>query len=260
MRQIDFGQVATSYARSGEDIPASLMDSLFIRSIFFDGKTVADIGSGSGGLTRKMAMRKANVVGVEPSKELLVQANALNRLKNYTIPYRQGTAEDTGLEASKYDIVTVMRAWHEFDRPKALKEIKRILKEKGTLIVIDTRFLPGSDVVEMTFNVLAKYLDGGLKSSGSKVEFKQRINGFPVEWFDEWEKNGFDLRDFYKLKYPVIFTKQEWIERVESISWLAGLEKDERKTALQALADSLPDGETFVIPHECTVCIQRLQE
>jgi ubiquinone/menaquinone biosynthesis C-methylase UbiE len=258
MRQADFGQVANSYARSREDIPVTLMDSLFIRNIIFDGKKVADIGSGTGALTRKMAMRKANVVGVDPSIELLEHAQALNRTKNFTIPYKQGTAEDTGLEESKYDIVTVMRAWHWFDRTKAILEIKRILKAKGLLIVIDSGLLSGAVEVEKTFEVLTKYVDGGLKPAGSKAESKKRLNGFPVEWFDEWQKNGFVMSDFFKIDYTVSFTKKEWIERVESISWLAELDEAVRKQALQELYETLPDEKPFVISHDCNVCILRL--
>ncbi|WHY01077.1 methyltransferase domain-containing protein [Neobacillus sp. DY30] len=260
MEQIDFGQVATSYAKAREDIPVSLMDSLYVRGIFFDGRKVADIGCGTGALTRKIAMRKADVTGVDPSKELLQHAVAFNKSKSYTIPYLQGTSENTGLDDSKFDIVTVMRAWHWFDRDAAMSELKRILKAKGKLIVIDSGFLSGTPVVEKTFEVLSRYVSGGLKPAGTKAEASQRINGFPAEWFEEWQTNGFELRDLYKLNYNVAFTKETWIERMESISWLAGLEKDIRNKALQDLTESLSDNETFVIPHECNVCILRLQE
>ncbi|MEH7490871.1 class I SAM-dependent methyltransferase [Neobacillus niacini] len=260
MEHIDFGQVAKSYAKAREDIPVSLMDSLYVRGIFLDGKKVADIGCGTGALTRKIAMRKAAVTGVDPSKELLQQAAALNRSKNYNIPYLHGTSENTGLDDSQFDIVTVMRAWHWFDREKAIAEMKRILKAKGTLIVIDSGFLAGPSVVEKTFEVLTKYVSDGLKPAGAKAESSQRINGFPAEWFHEWQSNGFELRDFYKLNYNITFSQDTWVERVESISWLAGLEKDVRDKALKDLTESLSDQETFVIPHECNVCILRLQE
>jgi ubiquinone/menaquinone biosynthesis C-methylase UbiE len=260
MEQIDFGQVAKSYATAREDIPVSLMDSLYVRGIFLDGKKVADIGCGTGALTRKIAMRKADVTGVDPSKELLQHAVALNRLKNYNIPYLQGTAENTGLDDSQFDMITVMRAWHWFDRVKAIAEMKRILKAKGTLIVIDSGFLAGTPVVEKTFEVLSRYVNGGLKPAGTKAHSQQRINGFPIEWFDEWQKNGFELRDFYKLNYSVPFTKETWKERMESISWLAGLEEGVREKALQDLTYTLSDQDCFVIPHECNVCILRLQE
>lgn len=259
MGQIDFGQVAKSYAKAREDIPVSLMDSLFIRGISLDGKKVADIGCGTGALSRKMAMRKADVIGVDPSAELLQLAIDFNKTRNYSIPYVQGSSENTGLLDSQFDLVTVMRAWHWFDREKAIIETKRILREKGTLIVIDSGFLAGSEVVEKTFEVLSKYVSGGLKPAGSKADSMQRINGFPIEWFAEWQKNGFGLSDFYKLNYSVTFSKQDWIERMESVSWLAGLQEGVRKKALQDLSESISDQDPFVIPHECNVCILRLQ-
>ncbi|WP_066319553.1 class I SAM-dependent methyltransferase [Bacillus sp. FJAT-29814] len=258
MEKVDFGQVSNSYARAREDIPTSLMESLLIRNINFEGKKVADIGAGTGALTRKIAMRKGDVVGIEPSPELLERAKALNITKNYTIPYRQGTAESTGLEDFKFDIVTVMRAWHWFDREQAIDEIKRILKPKGTLLVIESGFLTEPTVVQKTFDMLSKYAAGGLKPAGSKVEAKRRINGFPVEWFEEWQSSGLELRDFYKLEYAVSFTKQAWVDRVESVSWLAGLEEPVRKQALKDLFQYLQDDEPYVIPHDCNVCILRL--
>jgi 2-polyprenyl-3-methyl-5-hydroxy-6-metoxy-1,4-benzoquinol methylase len=251
MRLIEIGQVATSYAQVREDIPASLMDSLYNRGIFFDGKNIADIGCGVGALTRKMAMRKANVVGVEPSMDLLERANALNRLKNYTIPYQLGTAEDTGLEGSMYDIVTVMRAWHKCDHPKALKEIKRILKTKGLVLVIDSMVLTGSETVDKTFQLLAHYVKNEKASKD-----QQSINGFPVEWFDEWEKSDFEMIDFYKLNYSVEFTKEEWINGVKSF----GLIEEEQNKIRTELVALLPDGDSFTIPHACNVCILRLTE
>lgn len=258
MRQIDFGQVANSYARSREDIPATLMDSLQLRNIFFTGKKVADIAAGTGELTRKIAMRKAEVVGVEPSVMLLEQAKALNIERNFTISYLQGTAEATGLETSQFDIVTVMRGWHWFDRPNSIQEIQRILKPNGTLIVIDSGLISGCSIVEETFEVLGKYVDGGLKPEESMAEDKQRINGFPVEWFAEWQSSGFEIRDFYKLNFNVNFTKQEWLERMESVSPLAGLEETVRMKALEDLSDSLPNQESYDIPHDCNVCLLRL--
>ncbi|GHI00607.1 class I SAM-dependent methyltransferase [Neobacillus kokaensis] len=258
MEKVDFGQVANSYARSREDIPIALMESLQLRNIIFEGKKVADIGCGTGALTRKIAMRRADIVGVEPSENLLEQAKILNRVKNFMIPYFVGAAENTGLQDSQFDMVTVMRAWHWFDREKAIREMKRILKGNGTMIVIDSGFLSGNDMVETTFEVLCKFVDGGIKPAGSKAESRQRINGFPVEWFAEWQAAGFELRDFYKLKYSVHFTRDAWLERIESISWLAGLEDAVRKQALGELSSSITAKEPFAIPHECNVCILKL--
>jgi len=98
-------------------------------------------------------------------------------------------------------------------------------------------------------------VDGILKPAGSKADSKHRLNGFPVEWFQEWQSNSFELRDFYKLNYTVRFTSDEWIEQIKSISWLADLQEDVRLSALKELSNHLSKTEIYEIPHECNVCI-----
>ena len=75
--------------------------------------------------------------------------------------------------------------------------------------------------------MLSKYVK--LKPAGSKADSKQRINGFPVEWFDEWQKNDLELKEFFRLTYTVSYTKETWVERIESVSclqdWKKGLGK-----------------------------------
>ncbi|PLR75675.1 class I SAM-dependent methyltransferase [Bacillus sp. V3-13] len=263
MEKVNFGTVAKSYARSRNDIPNTLFESLQLRNVSFEGKKVADIGCGSGTLTRKLMFRKADVIGIDPSEELLNEAIAINKDNYLNVPYKKGTAEATGLGEGEYDIVTVMRAWHWFDREAALKEINRILKKRGTLIVADSGFTSGHPVVESTFAVIKKYLKDGLKPPGSKGQSNQRINGFPVEWFEEWRLNSFELRDFYKFDYTVTFSNEQWIDRVESVSWLAGMNDSERQAALLELSGTIEKqyGEeaTHAIGHSCYICILRKQ-
>ncbi|MEH7110516.1 class I SAM-dependent methyltransferase [Bacillus sp. JJ1764] len=249
MENIDFGQVIKNYASSREDIPTAMMDSLMIRGISFEGKKVVDLGSGTGTLARKIAMRKANVVGVEPSSDMLRQAHQLNTTRNFTIPYTQATAENTGLDDSTYDIVTVMRAWNLFDREKALQEIKRLLKSKGILIVIESGFTPDSEVVNKTLTVLNRDKEGGKKSFSN-----QFINGFPVEWFAEWQHNGFELRDFYKLKDSITLTKEEWME----VFMVTDMDGTQRNGLFDEIFSGISDKESFEIPYECNLCILTL--
>ncbi|MBT2688873.1 class I SAM-dependent methyltransferase [Bacillus sp. ISL-47] len=259
MAKANFGQAAKSYARSRNDIPVSFFESLNLRGISFGGKKIADIGSGTGILTRKLKLRKAEVIGVEPSVEMLDEAVRINLARYENIPYLHGTAEDTGLEANHFDIVTVFRAWHWFNREAALKEIKRILKPKGKLIVADSGFLPGSLAVEAAIEVLEGHLGQPLLPAGSKAESRQRINGFPVEWFSEWQENGLELRDFYKLDYEVVFSNEEWVDRIMSLSNLACAPAEKREEISSVLLKKLHtlfgENVSHTIPHACHVCI-----
>ncbi|WP_052353771.1 class I SAM-dependent methyltransferase [Neobacillus jeddahensis] len=256
MKQIDLGQDDKKYVSPKEYMPLMLMDSLQLRNIFFAGKKVADIGSGTGALTRKMAMRKADVVGVDSSQDMLDIAKSLNRLKNFTIPFQKGSAEETRLLDSYFDIVTVMRAWHLFDRPKAIPEMKRILKENGTLIIIDARF---TEIHEEIFNAFYQTLTGGSNLPKLEVDNKQRLNTFPVEWFAEWQSEGFELRDFYKLNYMVPLTKQEWMDQFNARAFITGPDESIQNELSEILIETLGE-EPYSVTCECNVCILRLKE
>lgn len=259
MNGVNFGLVAESYSRSRNDIPHQLFESLQLRNIHFEGKKVADIGCGTGALTRKIKIRNGQVVGVDPLPQLIEKAKAFGEEDFLTIQYVLGTAEQTGLESSVYDIVTVMRAWHWFDREKTIQEVKRLLKSKGTLLVIDSGFKVDSPVVAQTFSIMEKFIPGGIKPAGSKAKSSQRINGFPVEWFEEWHQNKLELRDFYKFEYTVSFTNEEWVDRIESISWMTELKVEEREMSkfklLELLKEKFGDETVHNVPHFCTVCI-----
>jgi ubiquinone/menaquinone biosynthesis C-methylase UbiE len=259
MNGANFGIVAESYARSRNDIPQQLFEGLFLRNISFDGKRIADIGCGTGVLTRKIKIRNGNVTGIDPSPELIEKARALSEKEYLPIEYHLGNAENTSLESNSYNIVTVLRAWHWFNRDDAIKEIKRILKSKGTLLVMDSGFDGESSLYMRTLSLLKKYIRNGNKPAGSKAHSKQRINGFPVEWFEEWRQHELDIRDFYKFNYTVNFTNEEWVDRVVSLSWMTELDEEERQASTFELLDYLKgqygENAIHIVPHQFTVCI-----
>jgi ubiquinone/menaquinone biosynthesis C-methylase UbiE len=259
MNSTNFGIVTESYARSRNDIPHEIFESLLLRNIHFGGKKVVDIGCGTGALTRKLKIRKADVVGVDTSLELIQKARDLSKEEYSPIEYQLGTAENTGLTEDTYHIATVLRAWHWFKRDEAIKEIKRILKPKGTLLVMDSGFTGESAVVAQTFSIMNKYIPGGIRPAGSKAVSRQRINGYPVEWFEEWKQHQLELHDFYKFNYSVGFTNEEWIDRISSLSWMVEMNEIDRKTSLEDLLQTLNQqygtNAKHIIPHFFTVCI-----
>jgi SAM-dependent methyltransferase len=257
--EVNFGNVTSRYAASCDDIPHQFFDSLKVRGIVWEGRKVAEIGSGTGALTRKLHKRGAEVIGVEPSIDLRKTAKALESRQYLEIPYLTGTAESTNLPDQYYEITMIHRSWHLFDRPKAISEMKRILKEKGTFIVSDSSVLTNQEVVKDTMTFLNEYID--LTPPEAKVDPNNQVNGFPVEWLLEWQQAEFTLKDFYTFYYMVDFTLQSWCERVGSLSWLSHLEDTEKEGLLQSLHtflsrryDSLHE---FTLQHQFTVCLMK---
>ncbi|BBH20039.1 hypothetical protein Back11_13840 [Paenibacillus baekrokdamisoli] len=144
------------------------------------------------------------------------------------IQYVEAHAEDFKLQCT-YPIITVVRAWHWFDRIKVIENIKAHLEPNGHLLVINSIFKPDSKIARLTFEVL---MDNNieLKPSGSNVDTKDRRNGFPVNWFDEWKNNSFLVVDEWQHEYELKFTHEQWCGKLRSISWLANIEEETRIT------------------------------
>ncbi|MCR8848834.1 class I SAM-dependent methyltransferase [Rossellomorea sp. SC111] len=256
--EVNFGNLTSRYAASCDDIPHQFFDTLKVRGIVWEGRKVAEIGSGTGAFTRKLHKRGAEVIGVEPSIDLRKTAKALESRQYLEIPYLTGTAESTNLPDHYYDITMSHRSWHLFDRPKAIHEMKRILKDKGTFIVSDSSFLTTQEVVKDTMTFLHEYMG---ETPEAKADQGNQVNGIPVEWLLEWQQADFTIKDFYTFYYMVDFTIQSWCERVGSLSWLSHLEDTEKEGLLQSLHtfltrrhDSLHE---FTLQHQFTVCLMK---
>ncbi|MDS9471178.1 class I SAM-dependent methyltransferase [Sporosarcina pasteurii] len=156
--KVDFGNVAKNYARFRNNLPSELLEGLKLRGIVFNDKKVTDLGSGSGVLCRALQQEGASVVGVEPSIELIEEAKEIDNEEGYMIEYKNTYSEATSLPDNTYDLITVLRAWHWFDAEKTLSEIKRILKEDGSLIIMDSGFLSKSKVVKDTLDMIKNHM------------------------------------------------------------------------------------------------------
>ncbi|MBC5638806.1 class I SAM-dependent methyltransferase [Ornithinibacillus sp. BX22] len=257
----DFGKVSKEYAQYRNDLPEELTTSLTMRGIDFQKKFIVDLGSGSGVLTRMLFDQGAEVVGVEPSMKLIEEAKSIDIKLGAKIKYLNKYSEDTGLPNLSYDFVTVLRAWHWFDREASLKEIRRILKPGGYLIIMDSGFTNFDHVVKDTMVILKKLIPAErLKPAGTKADSKQSINSFPVEWFKEWEEYGLNMKDTYNFDYKVSFTTAEWCDRVGTLSWLLHLSKEERNEIKEKIRSHLTDiygDSTHRISHKFHLVLMR---
>lgn len=88
---------------------------------------VCDLGAGTGILSRILIDRGANVTAVDPDEAALANNPARSLI---------GSAEDTGLPTDSVDVVAVAQAWHWFDETRAAREIARIVRPGGRLLIL----------------------------------------------------------------------------------------------------------------------------
>ena len=99
------------------------------------GRTVLDLGCGSGENLIPLVKRGANVIGMDISPELIELAR--QRLGNYGLDanLQVRSAYETGLPDESVDVVFSIALLHHLDLPRVRTEIRRILHPSGLFIV-----------------------------------------------------------------------------------------------------------------------------
>ena len=255
-----FHDYAKEYTEHRNDIPDLFIEELKSRGVELTGAKVADIGAGPGFLSKVLSDQGAIVDAVEPEEEFVKLAQEVIG-SNDRISYSQGSAEKTGLASDTYDIVFVMRSWHWFDSDEATKELSRILKQGGLLIVADIGFRVASKMMKDSMKIIQKHSKHEeLHPAGSKDDSVQLINGFPVEWFSDWRHEKLILKEFFNKEYKVKFTDQEWIARLGTSSWLVIFKKKRKDKALEEVAELLgeiDETKKHKVPHVLNVVIMK---
>ncbi len=126
-----FANVAACFERGRPDYPRELLDWLLARGDVARGRTVVDLGAGTGKLTRLLVGHGARVLAVEPLAEMRAELEAV-------VPQAEslaGSAERIPLADGSCDLVTCGQAFHWFATSRALAEIARVLPPRASLVL-----------------------------------------------------------------------------------------------------------------------------
>jgi SAM-dependent methyltransferase len=127
-----FGSAADVYERARPGYAADAVAWVCERLGIGVGRTVLDLGAGTGKLTRDLVSTGARLIAVEPLDEMrakLVEA----------VPAAEvvaGTAEELPLPHASVDAVVCAQAFHWFKPDLALPEIHRVLRPGGAIALL----------------------------------------------------------------------------------------------------------------------------
>jgi SAM-dependent methyltransferase len=127
-----FSAAADAYERSRPDYPAEAVELLADRLELRPGRTVLDVGAGTGKLTRLLLPTGARLLALEPVVEMRAKLLA-------TSPGAEaldGLAEAVPLPDASVDAAVCAQAFHWFDAPRALRELHRVLRPGAWLVLI----------------------------------------------------------------------------------------------------------------------------
>jgi SAM-dependent methyltransferase len=130
-----FSTRVENYIKYRPSYPIEVLELMRARCGLAATSMVADIGSGTGILTELLLETGATVFAVEPNKEMREAAERL--LSDYgRFRSIKGTAEATTLPEASVDLITASQAFHWFDIPKSRRELARILRPRGWIVLI----------------------------------------------------------------------------------------------------------------------------
>lgn len=223
-----FTQKADNYAKSRPAYSSQMID--YLTSCFLppSNYTVADIGSGTGILTKQLLTCGYKVFAVEPNENMRTFAEKeLSDCKNFISI--NATAENTTLENNCVDIITVAQAFHWFDAGQFKTECTRILKPNGKIFLIWNKRDEKAPINIELFEVCKKYCPEFTGFSGGTQNSDDKIKRF----FD----GKYQIMTFSN---PLLMNKQSFIDRALSSSY--SLNPDDKNfaeylTALNSLFD-----------------------
>lgn len=141
-------------------------------------QTVVDLGCGTGLSTRLWGTAAAEVIGVEPSLDMLTYAQEHCAPKQ-NVRFVNAFAHETGLAEECADVVTCSQSFHWMEPEVTLQEVDRILKPGGIFATYDCDWPPVCDRrAEEAYNDLQRRI--------SELASATKDYG---ESFLRWEKN-----------------------------------------------------------------------
>jgi SAM-dependent methyltransferase len=131
-RSRSFELVAEVYERARPEYPADAVAWLAHELDLGAGRTVLDLGAGTGKLTRALVQTGAHVIAVEPGEQMLAQ---LRRVLP-DVESMLGAAEAIPLGDASVDGVAIGSAFHWFRHEEAVPELHRVLRPGGAVALV----------------------------------------------------------------------------------------------------------------------------
>jgi len=155
--------------REQEERPDLLVSELRLKP----GMTVADIGAGSGYLSRRMAPLvspgKVFAVDVQPPMVALLKQVALQPGFGNVMPIL-GASDDVKLPAASVDLAVMVDVYHELEFPyEVMQSLVRAVKPGGQVVFVEYR----AEDPAVPILPLHKM---------SVVQLRREMRGFPLDW------------------------------------------------------------------------------
>jgi ubiquinone/menaquinone biosynthesis C-methylase UbiE len=195
----NFGTLAAQYDALRPTYPKKAL-SLIFKSIEESDPVILDLGCGTGISTRQLAKIRGTIFGCDIDSKMLKVA----RSNSTDVRYIEAQAERLPFENKMFDCVTAFIAFHWFMNKKSIRQIKRVLKRRGVLCIIQPRFVS----FQKDYRIILE------KELKLKIPKKYKTSAEIIPFL---EANGFSVKK-YMVKPTTKYTLNEYIELLKSYS------------------------------------------
>lgn len=172
-----FSGKASTYERYRPEYPKEFIDCLYSEIGFSKESVIADIGSGTGILSKQLLDRGSTVFCVEPNENM--RQTAERSLASYgNFISVNGSAEQTAIAERSVDYITVAQAFHWFDAEKFKTECRRILKPKGKVVLVWNNRVADHELILENEQICKRLCPEFIGFSGGQKEEPESFSSF----------------------------------------------------------------------------------
>lgn len=133
------------------------------------GKTVADIGAGTGYFTFRIAKKAEKVIAIDIDERFLGYIDDKKRTRRTAtnLETRRTTPDSPGLKKAEADVVLIVDTYHHIeDRVKYLRKLRKGLRKDGALVIVDFKKEKTPQGPPLELRLAEKEVESELKAAG----------------------------------------------------------------------------------------------
>jgi len=202
-----FGAEAERYDRTRPHYPAELVARIVAAS---PGRSVLDVGTGTGIAARQFQAAGCQVLGVEPDARMAAFARSTG------VDAEVATFEGWDSAGRRFDAVIAGQSWHWVDPVAGATKAARVLAPGGRLALFWYVFQPPGDLAEAFGAVYQKALPGTPFGRGTLPGLDAYSAFFTKAADGIQEAGAFTEPEQWRSDWDHQYTRDEWLDLVPS--------------------------------------------